>query len=83
MIVNEVDKFRADFFEKVIKEEKENKQALQLAQSRCFHQYDTILAHYQSGKDMYQERMCSKCNHADIRSVKVWEGTKLGKCAIM
>ena len=83
MIVNEIDKFRNDFFEKVVKEEKEKKQAIQLAQSQCFHQYDIVSATYQNGKNTYQERTCSKCNHADVRSIKVWEGTKLGKCAIM
>jgi hypothetical protein len=83
MITDEIDKFRNDFLKMVIDQEKEKEMAQKLTQSKCFHQYTIIGVTYQSGKDAYQERTCSKCEHSDIRSIKVWEGAKYGKCAIM
>ena len=48
-----VDKFRNDFFEKIIKEEKEKEKELRFIQKRCFHIY----------KNINQERSCIKCGH--------------------
>lgn len=48
-----VDKFRNDFFEKIIKEEKEKEKELRFIQKRCFHIY----------KNINQEKSCIKCGH--------------------
>lgn len=77
-----IDKIRNDFFEMVIQEEREKEIAQKLMQTNCFHHYSIEGATYHNGKTSYQERTCSKCFHSDIRAVKVWEGTKLGKCII-
>lgn len=81
--LDKIDKIRNDFFEMVIQQEEEKRMAEKLAQTKCFHVYSMIGVTYHNGKDKYQERTCSKCFHSDIRSMKVWEGTKLGKCTIM
>ena len=80
MIVNEVDKFRSDFFNKLIKEEKEKERAKILEQKRCHHKYDIQGNITENG---YQERTCSKCGHSALKSVRVWEGSKNGNCIIM
>ena len=82
MITNQIDKFRNDFFEMVVKQEKEKEAAQKLLQSQCFHLYDIIVNTYSQGTKVYQERMCSKCQHSDVRSITVWEGTKRGQCII-
>jgi len=83
MITNEIDKFRNDFFEKVLAQEKEKEMAQKLAKTNCPHLYNMIGQTFYNGKDTYQERTCSKCYHSDIRAIRVWEGTKLGKCIVM
>jgi hypothetical protein len=79
MNVNEVDKFRNNFFEKLIKEETEKERALKLAQSQCFHNYNIMGI---VGDNGYQQRTCCKCGHSALKSVRVWEGTKNGNCSI-
>ena len=79
MIKNEVDEFRANFFNKLIKEEKEKERAKILAQKSCFHNYSVMGDISQGG---YQQRTCSKCGHSSLKNVKVWKGTKNGKCSI-
>lgn len=79
MNINPVDKFRNEFFEKIIKEEKEKEKALEIAQKTCFHNYNIMGITNQNG---YQERTCSKCSHSAIKSVRVWEGSKNGNCTI-
>lgn len=83
MRVNEIDKFRQDFFNKVIADEKEKERALQEKQRKCFHTYNIMGFVLQNG---YQERTCSKCGHSDIKSVKVWNNTRMngggGNCII-
>jgi hypothetical protein len=79
MNINEVDKFRNNFFEKLIKEEKEKEQKLIMTQKNCFHTYNIMGQISSSG---YQERTCSKCGHAAIKSIRIWEGTKNGNCNI-
>jgi hypothetical protein len=71
MNINEIDKFRADFFDKVIKDAKEKENAKKLAQKNCFHTY-TVMGHITNTS--YQERTCSKCEHSAIKSVRVWQG---------
>jgi len=75
MNVNEVDKFRQDFFDKLIKEEKQKERELKLKQANCFHNYNIMGLVSDRG---YQHRTCSKCGHYAIKSVQVWEGTKNG-----
>jgi len=72
-----VDKFRNDFFEKVIKQEKEREKALQFAQKQCFHTYITENV-YANG---YEQRTCSKCAHSTIKHIRVWNA-KNGQCTI-
>ena len=79
MNVNEVDKFRNDFFEKLIKDEKEKERALKLAQANCFHNYNIMSLVNEGG---YQTRTCSKCGHSALKNIRVWEGTKNGQCII-
>lgn len=79
MNINEIDKFRNDFFDKVIKDAKEKENAKKLAQKNCFHKYiimDPVAAVAASG---YQERTCSKCEHSAIKSVRVWQGSCNGR----
>lgn len=80
--MDQIDKFRNDFFEMVLKQEKEKEMAQKLAQTNCFHDFSIIGISYRSGQETYQERICSKCDRSDIRSIKVWEGAKYGKCVI-
>jgi hypothetical protein len=79
MNINEIDKFRNDFFDKLIKEEKEKEKAKIMAQKHCFHNYNLMGIINENG---YQERTCSKCGHSALKSVQVWEGTKNGSCII-
>lgn len=79
MNINEIDKFRNDFFDKLIKEEKEKERAKILEQKNCFHNYNLRGILTETG---YQERTCSKCGHSALKSIKVWEGTKNGTCTI-
>ena len=79
MNINEIDKFRNDFFDKVIKDAKEKEKAEKLAQKNCFHKYSVMGPITQAG---YQERTCPKCGHSTIKSVRVWEGSKNGECII-
>jgi hypothetical protein len=79
MIKNEVDEFRNNFFQKLIKEEQEKERAIALAQKNCFHNYDTINHTNHNG---YQERTCSKCGHSAIKSLRVWAASKNGNCVI-
>ena len=79
MNINEIDKFRNNFFDKVIKDAKEKERVEKLAQKNCFHKYSVMGAITQAG---YQERTCPKCGHSTIKSVRVWEGSKNGECII-
>ncbi len=80
MIKNEIDEFRNNFFEKVIKEEQEKIKATELAQKNCFHNYDCLGRPSHNG---YQNRICSKCGHSATKSIQVWEGTKHGNCVVL
>ena len=71
MNINEIDKFRNDFLDTIIKDAKEKENAKKLAQKNCFHKYTITGPKTPSG---YQERTCSKCEHSAIKSVKVWQG---------
>jgi hypothetical protein len=79
MNINPVDKFRDDFFDKLIREEREKENARIMNQKKCFHTYNLMGILNTSG---YQERTCSKCGHSVIKSIRVWEGTKNGNCII-
>jgi len=78
-----IEQIRNDFMDLILREEKEKEQALKLQQANCFHQYSIIGSTYTHGRDTYQERTCSKCQHTHIRSIKVWEGAKYGSCLVM
>lgn len=72
MRVNEIDKFRQNFFDKIIEEQKEKEREIIKLQKECYHRYE-ILEAYPNG---YQKRICSKCDHTTIKHNRVWEGTK-------
>jgi len=73
--MNDIDKFRNNFFEKVIKDEKDREADLLLTQKNCYHKY--VVEHvYKTG---YEQRTCSKCNHSALKHSRVWN-TK--KCSI-
>jgi hypothetical protein len=77
MLKNEIEQFRKDFFDKVVKYELERDRQLKEIQLKCYHHYNIMGMTNQNG---YQERTCSKCGHSAIKSVRVWEGTK--QCTI-
>ena len=78
MIRNEIDDFRANFFEKVIQNEKEKEAAILHKQKTCHHTFTIIdEAINQNG---YQYRTCSKCELTAYKRIAVWEGTK--RCTI-
>lgn len=77
--INPVDKFRNDFFEKLIKEEKEKEKAVIAAQKRCNHTFDILARPDTNG---YQQRSCSKCGFSTTKSTRVWDATKYGQCVI-
>ena len=79
MNINPVDQFRNEFFDKLIKEEKEKEKAKQIAQKNCFHNYNIMGRVNTNG---YQERTCCKCGHSAVKSIRIWEGTKNGNCII-
>ncbi len=76
---NEIDKFRNNFFDKVIKEEQEKSASIERQQANCLHKYDK---RGRPTKDGYQSRICSKCDHHAIKSLRVWRGTENGSCII-
>ena len=87
MRVNEIDKFRQDFFDKVIADEKEKERILKEKQRKCFHTYNIMGL---TGPNGYQERTCSKCGHSDIKSLRVWNSMHInggggsgGNCVVM
>jgi len=61
-----VDKFRSDFFEKLIKEEIEKERALHLAQKKCFHTYEITGIN----GNKYQVA-CSKCGHSSFKNAYI------------
>lgn len=71
--MNDIDKFRNDFFDKILQQERENERILQEKQATCFHLYNIIDITLPNG---YQKRTCSKCNHSDVKNIKVWMGHK-------
>jgi hypothetical protein len=73
MNINPVDKFRSDFFETVINEEKAKEKAQKLAQKNCFHNFNLRSIVTEAG---YQQRTCSKCGLSAIKSVRVWDHAK-------
>ena len=70
---NDIDKFRSNFFDKLLQEEKEKERLINEEQNKCFHLYNIVDSVLPNG---YQKRKCSKCGHTDVKSPKVWQGTK-------
>lgn len=62
---NPIDKFRQDFFDKVIQQEKEVAAALKRKQLNCWHKYE-VHGHTlsSSGNALL---VCSKCGHSSTR----------------
>lgn len=79
MNINEIDKFRNEFFDKVLQSERDKEKARKLEQKTCFHNYNIKGVLTVTG---YQERTCSKCGHTAIKSLKIWDGERNGACVI-
>jgi hypothetical protein len=65
---NPIDKFRQDFFDKVIQQEKETAAAFKRKQTNCWHKY-TLHGHALSG-DGVVILVCSKCGHSSTRRIR-------------
>jgi hypothetical protein len=63
--VSPIDKFRQDFFEKVIQQEKEQAAALKRKQLNCWHKYE-VHGHTLSSSGTAL-LVCSKCGHSSTR----------------
>ena len=70
MITNQIDKFRKDFFDKIIQEDIENQTKIKEKQRQCFHKYNII--EFERGE--YQQRICSKCDKREFKRKKIWHG---------
>jgi hypothetical protein len=79
MNINEIDKFRNDFFDKLIREEREKVATLERKQANCAHKYDG-LGRPEGG---YQSRKCSKCGHTAVKSEVAWRATRHGNCTVV
>jgi hypothetical protein len=75
MIQNEIDTFRTNFFERLIKDEEEKEATLKRKQINCTHLYNII---GETTFNNYQTRSCSKCEHSVTKSLQVWNGSKYG-----
>jgi hypothetical protein len=76
-MVDEIDRFRAAFFDTVIEIETKKEQEQKRQQLMCAHKYDVLGPMY---SEEYQYRTCSKCGHAAVKRIAVWEGTK--RCTV-
>jgi len=70
-MINQVDVFRKQFLDNLIKEEKEKEAQLKLKQSQCFHCYKESTDSYG-----YPCRMCSKCDHITYRKIEIVHSVK-------
>jgi len=78
--MDEINKFRQAFFDKVIADEVQKQQEEKLLKSKCFHLYNIIEDTYENRNITYQYRTCSKCGHSTIKRREAWEGSK--RCVI-
>jgi hypothetical protein len=72
--INPVDKFRNDFFDRVIQEEKEKKEkeqkeelAIKRKQANCFHKYNLM----NTNSSGYQSLSCSKCGYTTTKTEQI------------
>ena len=70
--MDDINKFRQAFFDKVIESEKKKEQEEKHRQTTCFHQYHVVES-YHNG---YELRACKKCGHSAVKRQQVWNGTK-------
>ncbi len=77
--VEQIDKIRNDFFEKIKKQEEEKQAELEKKQSNCSHIYNI---RGRPDSDKYQIRRCSKCNHSAVKSSIEWRAIEKGVCTI-
>jgi hypothetical protein len=68
--MNDLDRFRSDFFDRVIKTAKEKERRIQEKQRKCFHTYTIFGQIYKN----YQEVICSKCGHKTVKGLQKKEG---------
>jgi len=70
MNTNPNDDYRNNFFDELIRKEKEKEKAILKAQRNCPHIYNIRSLPTEHG---LQLRTCSKCSHSVIKSVQSWE----------
>jgi hypothetical protein len=73
IVIDPIDRFRADFYDNLIQEETKMANDEKLKQTTCYHQYSIMEPIYQQ---TYQQRTCAKCGHSAVKRVTVWEGSK-------
>ena len=65
--MNPVDEFRSNFFNNLVKEEKQKECAQKIAQRNCFHKYRPV----DKMVNGFQEVSCSKCGHTTNKLIKL------------
>lgn len=68
MIMNEIDRFRTQYFEQLIEEEKVKEREQLLREQNCFHLYEMeVPPHKDFYIDGYVRFQCSKCGRTTLR----------------
>jgi len=86
MIWNEIDRFRNEYFEKIIEEEKTKEREQLLKERNCLHLYNIEVS---PAKDLYIDGyvrlQCSKCNRTTVRRCNTLKkrGSALEACIIL
>jgi hypothetical protein len=70
-IINEVDRFRARFYDNLIEEEIKKERAFLKKQRECFHKYADCTMAYDGLPVGYEERICLKCEHIIRKKITV------------
>lgn len=85
MIMNEIDRFRTQYFEQLIEEEKLKEQQQLLREQNCFHLYNIEVPPYKDlFVDGYIRMKCSKCDRTTLRRTNTIKkrGSAISACII-
>lgn len=86
MIRNEIDRFRTQYFEQLIEEEKAKEREQLLREQNCFHLYTIEVPPYKDlFIDGYVRFQCSKCGRTTLRRTNTLKkrGSALSACTIL
>lgn len=86
MIRNEIDRFRTQYFEQLIEEEKLKEREQLLREQNCFHLYNIEVApHKDLFIDGYVRFQCSKCERTTLRRTNTFKkrGSAWSACTIL